>query len=328
MQLRDATPRDLPAKGGQLVEISSDAQHFRDSGTGEGLGFQDASFSVWIGKSIGIKDRAGKRITCVSGPKSGSRLDLRVEYASGVYVESRVARGWFRSAIPSIAFISPSKSKIGDTITLFGTGFGTNAGVVEARVAGIPCASTTLVSDILVECLLAQTLRGFNAVTISVGGQLSVANPACSLDLTGCVKPVEDPVVISLVLDMDFSAVGAEKSSLRESFITTLVHDLAAAAGTSPTLFSITSVTAGSIIVEIVISAGSFSFTSLSPANVAIKLSQAVLLLQSAQGAASATNSPLARAETLVLPAAIDLLAAAESNAQQVCTHVHTCVYT
>lgn len=282
--------------------------------------------------SIGIKDRAGKRMTGISGPLSGSRLDLRVEYASGVYTEYRVARAWFRSAIPSIAFISPSKSKIGDTITLFGTGFGTNAGVVEARVADIPCASTTLISDILVECLLAQTLRGSSAVTISVGGQISVANPACvfgaGLDLTGCVKPVEDPVVISLVLDMDFSAVGAEKSSLRESFITSLVHELAAAAGTSPTIFSIASVTAGSVIVEIVISADSFSFTSLSPASVAIKLSQAVLLLQSAQGAASATNSLLARAETLVLPAAIDLLAAAESNAQQVCTHVHTCVYT
>ena len=56
LQVSNASPRTLPAKGGQLVEI-----------TGTGLGFKPESFSIFIGgvpcHSVSVKDKAGTRIT-------------------------------------------------------------------------------------------------------------------------------------------------------------------------------------------------------------------------------------------------------------------------
>ena len=319
MQLRDATPRDLPAKGGQLVDI-----------LGTGLGYQPESFSVFIGEvpclSLAVKDKAGKRMTCVSGAMSGSGKDLRVQYVSGVYEASRSARGWFRSTLPSIAFVSPSKVSPGDTVTIFGTGFGLEPNVVEARVGDVACTRTTHMSDILVECFLEDGIPKKSAVTISVNGQTSLAKEACAesvgSDTAGCLAPTEESLSVILVLNLEFSTIGDKDSPVRSKFISSLVQELAQATGASPTIFSIASVTAGSVVIEVVISADPTSFASPSPASVAKKLKEAV---NAATGVSdsqkisvaipgAASQSLLARTQDLVIPSVVDALTQAESK--------------
>ena len=320
LQLLDSTPRELPAKGGQLVEIM-----------GTGLGYQPESFSVFIGQapclSLGVKDKAGKRMACVSGALSGSGMDLRVEYNSGVYEASRTATAWFRSALPNIAFVYPSKVNAGDTVTIFGTGFGVNPNaLVEARVGDIPCTRTTHVSDIRAECHLGGRIPRKSAVTISVNGQSSLANVACAEGMVsntaGCVAPAEESVTIILVLGLDFSTVGDEGSAVRGKFVSSLVQELAEATGASPTMFSIGSVTAGSVVIEVVISADPTSFTSLSPANVATKLKEAVKAAAGVSGSESVSAATpaaaslflLVRTQDLVMPSVLDNLIREESK--------------
>ena len=310
MLLQDAIPRTLPAKGGQLIEIR-----------GSGLGYHPESFSVFIGGvpclSLAIKDKGGKRMTCVSGAQSGTALNLRVEFASGVYIASRTANSWFRSALPNVAFINPSKATAGDTITIFGTGFGIDPSVVEARVADTPCIKTTLVSDIRAECQIDERIPAKSAITISVNGQSSVPNSACTQagakDTSGCVAPVDEPVSVTLVLDIEFTAIGEENSPERNSFVSSLLQELSAATGAQLATFSVASVSAGSVIVEVVISTDTTSFASLSPARVALKLKDEV---SSATGPNEnlPTQYFLALAQNVIIPAAVAQLVEAESK--------------
>jgi hypothetical protein len=163
-------------------------------------------------------------------------------------------------------------------------------------------------------------------VTISVNGQSSLANAACAegmgSDTAGCVAPAEESVTIILVLGLDFSTVGDEGSAVRGKFVSSLVRELAHATGASPTMFSIGSVTAGSVVIEVVISADRASFTSLSPANVATKLKEAVKAAAglsdsksvSAATPAAASLSLLVRTQDLVIPSVVDNLLREESK--------------
>lgn len=268
--------------------------------------------------SLSVKDKSGRRIVCVSGAASGTALDLRVEYTSGVYKESKTVAGWFRSSIPTIAFTSPSKVSAGDTITIFGTGFGIDPSVVKASIGEEECAPTMLVSDILVECHLKAGLRTTNAVTVVVNGQSSRANPACSMqggtETTGCVAPMGEAVTITLVLDIEFSSIGAEKSAVRDKFISSLVSELAQATGASPTVFYIASVSTGSVVVEVLISDDLSAFSALSPANVAIKLREALDQEPSSAGSQAMMTSLLARTQSLLIPAVVEQLAQAQAK--------------
>ena len=279
--------------------------------------------------SLAVKDKSGRRIVCVGGAGSGTALDLRVEYASGVYTESKTVAGWFRSAIPTIAFISPSKASAGDTITIFGTGFGINPSVVKASVGAEECASTVLVSDILVECHLKASLRTASAVTVVVNGQSSLANPACSkqggTETVGCVAPVGEAVTITLVLDMEFSSVGSDESAVRNDFISSLVSELAQATGASRTVFYVASVRAGSVVAEVVISDDLSAFAALSPANVAMKLREAVDQETSPAGSPAMTNVLLARTQSLLIPAIVEQLVEAQAKVR--ITYIYRSTY-
>ena len=300
LQVLDATPRVLPTSGGKLIDLK-----------GTGLGFQPESFSIFIGgspcSSTGVKDKSGTHIFCVSGNVSGEALDLHVEFASGVYTNSRTVRGWFRSVRPTVTAIYPSKVRVGDIISITGSGFGAEPSLIEVSIADSRCDSTSLLSDTQVECLVQVALREVSAVTVTVNGQGSLEGAAA------LVAPAEEPVTVTITLDIPFSSIGNEGSPVRNGFISSFLDELATAAGVNRNLLSVSSVSAGSVILEVTIASDTSSPVSPPPAAVASFLQQAVEAAAASDVASSGMTS-LPRVQAIVLPAAVSQLAEAASK--------------
>lgn len=118
-------------------------------------------------------------------------ITFRVYQISGVF-----GRGTGRSAtinltvvpsIPTITGFSPTQGSIGDTVTVYGTGF---VGATSLAINGVSCTSVTILSDTQITGTIApSTTTGF--ITITTPGGVATSSTAFVIISTGNISNVE-----------------------------------------------------------------------------------------------------------------------------------------
>jgi hypothetical protein len=97
-------------------------------------------------------DNPDSEFVCTSArAQPGEKLAVSVEVAPGVLVSAPIGK----VIPPQLTALSPTEgpSYGEDMLTISGSGFGSDARIVVARVDGVACVKTTLVSDTEVKCL-------------------------------------------------------------------------------------------------------------------------------------------------------------------------------
>ncbi|XRB04701.1 sialyltransferase [Pycnococcus provasolii] len=113
-------------------------------------------------------------VLCTTPAGAGARLNVgvRKRTSRGYFVTSR-ENTLYSYDDPSVESVSPDHGPTegGSTISVVGTNFGPlDANVpVEASVGGVPCTSTTVVSDSVVVCVTPQGTPGAKSVVVAVG---------------------------------------------------------------------------------------------------------------------------------------------------------------
>jgi hypothetical protein len=147
-KITSITPRRIASVGGETVRV-------------RGYLLGDKTFPwaplIKIGKTACIgatrsNDNPDSEFVCTSArTQPGEELDVSVEVAPGVQVSAPIGT----VIPPQLTALSPTEgpSYGEDVLTISGSGFGKDARIVVARVDGVACVKTTLVSDTEVKCV-------------------------------------------------------------------------------------------------------------------------------------------------------------------------------
>jgi hypothetical protein len=181
---------------------------------------------------------------------------------------------------PRVSSVYPVQFEPGvsATVTIYGENFGTNTSDVKVSLlltsgGEAPCRIEDEVSNMLLVCTVAakpgRKIEGF--LVVSVGSDWSGGTQNSTKGFYSKIKQLDDPAPVTVTIAKDISEIPSG-SAEEKQFVESFVSDVSTAIGLPQDRINVTSITAGSVIVEFFLLPDRYSILTLSPARAAANL--------------------------------------------------------